>query len=72
MNCDDDLVLNFSADFNLEETELNISVFLVEETNPSILFLHTILHNTSTNHVHTRGRASGMGDLLRPDFDDDP
>lgn len=48
----------------MEESKLNPVIFSVEETDPSLLLLHLILHNSSSNHVCTRGRASFVGDLL--------
>lgn len=57
-----------NADINLEEGKLDISFLSFEETHSSLLLVHSVLYYIAINHVHTRGRAPHLGDLLRPDF----
>jgi len=64
MHCIKTLKFSLTAGVCMEESKLNPAIFSVEETDPSLLLLHLILHNSSSNHVCTRGRASLVGDLL--------
>ena len=59
--------LNY-ADIGTEESKHDTTLFSIEETHPSFLFFHIVLHNSSTNHVCPRGRASRVGHLLCASF----
>ncbi len=50
----------------MEESKPDISLLPLEETDPSFLFLHTLLHNPASDNVCPRGTATSMGCVLRP------
>lgn len=41
----------FIADISMEESKLDTTILSIEETHPSFLFFHLVLHNSSINHV---------------------
>lgn len=59
--------LNFQ-DIYMEEGQLDISVLSLEEANSSLLLIHIILYHTSTDHVHTWGWITSLGNLLCTHF----
>lgn len=52
------------VDFYMEEGEFGAAVFSPEEARPPVLLVHTILRDSTADHVHTRGTTSYMGHLL--------
>ncbi len=54
------------AGINVEESEPDISLLPLEETDPSFLFLHTLLYNPASDNVCPRGTATSMGCVLHP------
>lgn len=43
------------ADTDMEESKLNSFILSIEKAHPTLLFFHTILHNSPANHVRSRG-----------------
>lgn len=62
------MLVHVLPDNSVEESQSDIPLLLVEEAHTSLLLIHIILHHPSIDHVHTRGRAPSLGDLLHSDF----
>lgn len=61
------LILIF-ADIRLEEGKFDLPLLSLKEADSTFLLIHTLLHHTSINNVHTRSRASFVDHLLRSYF----
>ena len=59
------LISFYNTDSSMEKGKFDTDFLSIKEAHPSLLFLHVVLHNSSSNHVRTRSRASSMGSLLR-------
>lgn len=52
------------VDIGLEEGEFDLPFLSSKEAYSTILLIHTLLHYTSIDNVHTRSRASVVDHLL--------
>jgi len=50
----------------MEEGELDPTIFPLEEANSSILFVHTVLRDSSPHYVCSGSRVACLGHLLCP------
>lgn len=65
------MMYSSSADIRLEEGKYDTPILSTKETYTPLLLIHSILHHTPNDHVRTGGRTTGVGDLLRPDYNVD-